>query len=87
MFVLLSVHGGFSPWSQWSQCAATCGGALKRRQRNCNNPKPMFGGRHCLGDWVQTRNCGMEPCSGKTKIRLRFKETMSPRVYNLFRGL
>ena len=76
MFVLLTVHGGFSPWSQWSHCAVTCGGALKRRQRSCSNPKPMFGGRNCLGERLQTRRCGTEACSGETTIRQRFKETM-----------
>jgi len=66
MFVSLTVHGGFSPWSQWSHCAVTCGGALKRRQRSCNNPKPMFGGRNCLGERVQTRSCGAKVCPGET---------------------
>ncbi|KAL9981504.1 hypothetical protein ACROYT_G010211 [Oculina patagonica] len=63
-FVRCPVHGGFSAWSQWSHCPATCETkALKRRERTCSNPKPMFGGRDCEGERVQFRNCGTEACS------------------------
>lgn len=44
-----TVHGGWTAWSSWSQCSATCGIAVKTRRRTCSNPEPKYGGRVCVG--------------------------------------
>ncbi|MCL4127594.1 UNVERIFIED_CONTAM: hypothetical protein GTU68_036498, partial [Idotea baltica] len=44
-----TVHGGWTAWSAWSQCSATCGIAVKTRRRTCTNPTPQHGGRVCVG--------------------------------------
>lgn len=44
-----TVHGGWTAWSSWSQCSASCGIAVKTRRRTCTNPEPRYGGRVCVG--------------------------------------
>ncbi|GJQ69974.1 Sema-5c [Trypoxylus dichotomus] len=44
-----TVHGGWTAWSAWSECSATCGVAVKTRTRTCTNPSPVYGGRVCVG--------------------------------------
>ncbi|VDI02392.1 Hypothetical predicted protein, partial [Mytilus galloprovincialis] len=43
------VDGIWGSWNIWSVCNATCGGGMKKRTRNCNNPCPSDGGSTCLG--------------------------------------
>ena len=51
------IDGGFSLWGQWSICSAKCGEGTRTRSRQCNNPKPRFGGADCSGDFIQTEVC------------------------------
>ena len=60
-FVLVPVHGGFSPFSG---CSKTCGGGT--RIRTCTNPEPKNGGRGCVGSSQET--CNTQACAG-TKWR------------------
>ncbi|XP_064199839.1 complement component C8 alpha chain isoform X1 [Anguilla rostrata] len=46
-------HGSWSCWSPWSTCQSN----QKTRQRQCNNPTPLNGGRPCLGQATQTHSC------------------------------
>ena len=64
MFV---VNGGYSPWSDWTQCTVTCGGGESMRTRQCTNPIPEFGGKDCssLGTSSETMKCKNDPCPGK----------------------
>ncbi|CAD5120039.1 DgyrCDS8620 [Dimorphilus gyrociliatus] len=50
-------HGGWSLWSTWTSCTATCGSGTQFRQRSCNNPTPYFGGLYCKGDHNETTPC------------------------------
>ncbi|XP_072933331.1 semaphorin 5c-like [Epargyreus clarus] len=62
-----TVHGGWSPWSGWSECSATCGIAVKSRKRSCTSPEPKFGGRVCVGLDVQDLYCAnLPPCPDPT---------------------
>lgn len=67
MFVVV-VNGGYSPWSDWTQCTVTCGGGESLRSRQCTNPAPEFGGKDCssLGSSSETMKCKSDPCPGKS---------------------
>ena len=65
---MLVVHGGWSRWSQWSACDKPCGGGKQKRERECNNPTPRFGGNDCPGLTNRNRQlrlCNTQACSGK----------------------
>ncbi|XP_045779006.1 semaphorin-5B [Maniola jurtina] len=58
-----TIHGGWSAWSGWSECSASCGIAVKSRRRSCTSPEPKFGGRVCVGFDVQDMYCAnLPPC-------------------------
>nr|XP_033816119.1 hemicentin-1 isoform X1 [Geotrypetes seraphini] len=58
----VQVHGGFSEWSEWRLCSVTCGQGVQKRIRQCTNPLPANGGRHCQGSDAETRSCQNKPC-------------------------
>ncbi|XP_029473326.1 LOW QUALITY PROTEIN: hemicentin-1 [Rhinatrema bivittatum] len=60
--VTVQVHGGFSEWLEWRPCSVTCGQGVQKRIRQCNNPLPANGGRHCQGPDAETRSCQNKPC-------------------------
>ena len=47
IFFLLEVDGGWTSWSNWTSCSATCGDANQIRVRSCTNPAPKNGGAEC----------------------------------------
>lgn len=52
----MTVDGGWSAWSPWTQCTPQCSG-FKRRSRSCTNPAPVNGGATCHGDVTQRAAC------------------------------
>ncbi|KAM3868392.1 A disintegrin and metalloproteinase with thrombospondin motifs 13 [Diretmus argenteus] len=56
------VHGSWSSWSESSPCSRTCGGGVAYRTRQCNNPRPAFGGSDCEGRDVEAELCHQQPC-------------------------
>ncbi|XP_068740832.1 A disintegrin and metalloproteinase with thrombospondin motifs adt-1-like isoform X4 [Montipora capricornis] len=54
---LCPVDGGWSEWSGWTDCSVTCGNGTKSRARNCDNPAPIAGGRHCKGLSEDVKSC------------------------------
>jgi len=54
---LESVDGGYSDWSEWSEC--DCATARQKRTRTCTNPVPQGGGMDCsgIGEAEQTQKC------------------------------
>ncbi|XP_041956256.1 A disintegrin and metalloproteinase with thrombospondin motifs 13 isoform X4 [Alosa sapidissima] len=56
------VHGSWSRWSEFSPCSRTCGGGITFRKRQCNNPRPAFGGRECEGVDTEAELCHRQPC-------------------------
>ncbi|XP_005733181.1 hemicentin-1 isoform X1 [Pundamilia nyererei] len=58
----IRVHGGFSEWAEWGPCSVSCGVGNQKRLRQCNNPLPANGGRHCAGSDTETRSCQGKPC-------------------------
>ncbi|XP_010851375.1 PREDICTED: hemicentin-1 isoform X2 [Bison bison bison] len=60
--VIVQVPGGFSQWSAWRPCSATCGKGIQKRSRLCNNPSPANGGKPCQGSDSEMQNCHQKPC-------------------------
>ncbi|XP_041648005.1 hemicentin-1 [Cheilinus undulatus] len=60
--VTVRVHGGYSEWAEWGPCSVSCGVGSQKRLRQCNNPRPANGGRHCAGSHTETRSCQGKPC-------------------------
>lgn len=58
-----TVNGGWTSWSDWGACSATCGLAVRMRKRTCSNPSPAFGGRHCGGKDVEEEVCDDIPAT------------------------
>ncbi|WAR26343.1 UNC5A-like protein [Mya arenaria] len=57
-FVLFELDGGWSYWTEWTQCSVTCDGqGTQSRNRSCDNPHPLFGGAKCQGDEYAMRDC------------------------------
>ncbi|KAM4615754.1 A disintegrin and metalloproteinase with thrombospondin motifs 13 isoform 2-T2 [Polymixia lowei] len=56
------VHGSWSSWSEFSPCSRTCGGGVSYRTRECNNPRPAFGGNDCEGREIEAELCHKQPC-------------------------
>ncbi|XP_072179240.1 uncharacterized protein [Diadema setosum] len=54
--------GGWSTWSPWSSCNATCGGGVVVRSRACSMPPPSNGVVDCEGDSIEVEECNADPC-------------------------
>ncbi|KAI3355049.1 hypothetical protein L3Q82_017927, partial [Scortum barcoo] len=57
------VDGGWSQWGAWTECSLPCGGGVKFRRRQCDNPSPQSGGRGCLGVAEQQKDCNIHSCT------------------------
>ncbi|OWF56393.1 A disintegrin and metalloproteinase with thrombospondin motifs 18-like [Mizuhopecten yessoensis] len=58
----LPVNGQWSAWSEWSACSRTCGGGVKSRKRQCNDPLPQYGGEPCKGNDSMSKLCNLQSC-------------------------
>ena len=63
MDYFISVDGSWGGWGEWGPCTEPCG-ELRARYRDCDNPMPENGGKHCQGIFEQTKICGGEECKG-----------------------
>ncbi|XP_072243654.1 A disintegrin and metalloproteinase with thrombospondin motifs 12-like [Leuresthes tenuis] len=61
-----TVNGGWGQWSTWSYCSRTCGTGVQSAERECDNPKPEFGGKYCTGERKRYRTCNTKPCQSVT---------------------
>ncbi|XP_040860574.1 A disintegrin and metalloproteinase with thrombospondin motifs 13 [Ochotona curzoniae] len=57
-----AVHGHWSSWGPPSPCSRSCGGGVITRRRRCDNPRPAFGGRACVGPELQAELCNSQAC-------------------------
>ena len=58
------VNGGWSSWSNWTECSSSCGAGAKAKFRFCINPKPHRGGESCHGKNVVIKSCKIAECRG-----------------------
>ncbi|XP_051925237.1 A disintegrin and metalloproteinase with thrombospondin motifs 3 isoform X2 [Hippocampus zosterae] len=56
--------GSWSSWSKFGSCSRTCGGGVRSRTRQCNDPPPAYGGRECPGSDLDYQMCNTEECAG-----------------------
>lgn len=42
-------NGNWGGWSAWSRCSLSCGGGVRERTRQCDNPPPSGQGHYCTG--------------------------------------
>lgn len=59
------VDGGWSPWSDWTECSKSCAGGTANRNRTCTSPEPSHGGQVCIGGIVEMHVCNEHPCPRK----------------------
>ncbi|XP_020628230.1 ectin-like [Orbicella faveolata] len=53
------VNGGFTQWSEYSECSVTCGKGVQTRTRTCTNPPPSGGGKNYGKITQQTKKCNL----------------------------
>ncbi|XP_061561564.1 A disintegrin and metalloproteinase with thrombospondin motifs 14 isoform X2 [Phycodurus eques] len=56
--------GSWSTWSKFGSCSRTCGGGVRSRGRQCDDPPPAYGGRECPGSGLDYQVCNAEECAG-----------------------
>lgn len=61
------VDGGFTDWSSWTICSATCNGGMRKRTRTCTNPVPQNGGQPCTDNASDLEQCSTDACPGNIK--------------------
>ncbi|XP_057333026.1 A disintegrin and metalloproteinase with thrombospondin motifs 9-like isoform X2 [Microplitis mediator] len=59
---LIPIDGQWGEWGRYGECSRTCGGGIKAKRRECNNPSPQNGGNYCVGEHVKYRSCGTKEC-------------------------
>ena len=64
LVTLVPKDGNWTSWSQWSPCSTSCNEGTQSRVRFCNHPAPVFGGKNCTGDGIQSRSCYEQNCTG-----------------------
>ncbi|XP_027051590.1 sporozoite surface protein 2-like [Pocillopora damicornis] len=61
-----NIDGGYTGWSEWSECTATCGGGSRSHSRTCTNPSPKNKGKTCieqdLGPDMESEECNTRDC-------------------------
>uniref|UniRef100_A0A1I8HAK7 ADAM_CR_2 domain-containing protein n=1 Tax=Macrostomum lignano TaxID=282301 RepID=A0A1I8HAK7_9PLAT len=58
-----AIDGGWSQWSEWTNCTVDCGGGVRWRRRFCDNPRPRRGGSFCRGQRAMAETCSQASCS------------------------
>ncbi|XP_022785409.1 A disintegrin and metalloproteinase with thrombospondin motifs adt-1-like [Stylophora pistillata] len=59
---ICEVNGNWGNWGSWSHCSNSCGGGRQGRKRECDNPRPAYGGQGCSGTSENSRDCNTNKC-------------------------
>ncbi|XP_061570036.1 SCO-spondin [Cololabis saira] len=54
--------GGWSQWSNWTDCTKSCGGGMRSRRRSCDSPAPEGEGNYCEGLGTKVLSCNTDHC-------------------------
>ncbi|XP_052276440.1 coadhesin-like isoform X2 [Dreissena polymorpha] len=54
--------GGWTTWTNWGTCSATCDGGFHQRSRQCTNPPASVNGHQCDGPNVDVGACNTQQC-------------------------
>ena len=60
---MLTVDGGWTTWTEWTDCA--CADQSQTRERVCSVPEPQVFGMICLGDGIEDMFCDCGTCPSK----------------------
>ncbi|KAJ8254644.1 hypothetical protein GJAV_G00195380, partial [Gymnothorax javanicus] len=60
---ILKQDGNWGMWSKFGDCSRTCGGGVRFRIRQCDNPIPANGGHTCYGPNYESQLCNLEECA------------------------
>ena len=58
------VDGGWTEWTDFSQCTKSCGFGSQIRSRTCTNPEPKHDGKPCFGPREEAIECIIVDCPG-----------------------
>ena len=75
-----SINSGWSAWGTWGDCSRSCGTGARFRTRQCDNPRPAYGGSPCIGEKEEFKFCNIEKCDVKSDFR-------AEQCRHLFEGL
>ncbi|CAD6233944.1 GSCOCG00007421001-RA-CDS [Cotesia congregata] len=59
---LIPIDGQWGEWGRYGPCSRSCGGGIKAKRRECNNPPPQNSGNYCIGEHVRYHSCGTKEC-------------------------
>ncbi|XP_028405804.1 zinc metalloproteinase nas-30-like [Dendronephthya gigantea] len=57
-----AIHGHWGEWSPYGPCSKTCDEGVRKRTRDCDNPRPEHGGNPCSGMDTLTVLCVRPSC-------------------------
>ncbi|KAG9347866.1 hypothetical protein JZ751_003882, partial [Albula glossodonta] len=57
-------NGDWSQWTNWTECTKSCGGGVRTRRRDCDNPMPEGEGDYCEGQKTEVTSCNTDHCPG-----------------------
>uniref|UniRef100_A0A8C9YCU5 SCO-spondin n=1 Tax=Sander lucioperca TaxID=283035 RepID=A0A8C9YCU5_SANLU len=64
IFASCDRDGGWSQWSNWTECTKSCGGGVRSRRRECDSPRPEGEGNYCEGLGTEVIACNTDHCPG-----------------------
>ncbi|KAM9451435.1 A disintegrin and metalloproteinase with thrombospondin motifs 2 isoform 1-T1 [Clarias gariepinus] len=59
---ILRQDGHWGQWTKFGSCSRSCGGGVRFRTRQCDNPIPANGGRTCYGNNYEFQLCNTDEC-------------------------
>jgi len=65
--------GNWGSWTPWNSCSKSCGIGTRSRSRKCDSPRPVNGGKDCVGLSTDAEKCILKTCH-KNKFFNNFNE-------------